>query len=114
LSGKGKATGYSNSAGARTLLNLTKTRVWQPWQAYADLTYEDVKHEIDAGYEAAVTKWEEAEKVGEKRPNRFTFQNAFLKTRYEGETEEMKAKVEEHRLKKLDVGPDEVNCQYQV
>jgi hypothetical protein len=76
--------------------------------------YENVKHEIDAGYDAAVKEWEEAEKIGEKKPNRFSFQNAFLKRRYEGETEEMKKKVEEHRLQKLDVGPDEANRQHQM
>ena len=107
-----------NPSNGRTLLNLTKQRVWQPWQAYAHLKYQDMKAEIDEGYTAALKKWEaennESKKSGEKKPIRFTFQNAFLKARYEAESEEMKATIEEYRQKMMEVGPDELNRQRQM
>ena len=104
--------------GVRTLLNLAKPRDWHPWQAYADLVYPDLKAEIDAGYAVLLKKWNEenpeGEKNGEKKPIQFAFMNEFLRERYEAKSNEMKAKVEEHRKKMREVGPDEVNCQYQM
>lgn len=80
--------------------------------------YKDLKPEIDAGYAAVLEKWNsennETEKTGEKKPVRFTFQNAFLMARYLAESDEMKAKVEEHRMKMLEVGSDEVNRLHQM
>lgn len=114
MSGKGN----QSVEGVRTLLNLAKPRAWQPWQAYSDLVYPELKGEIDAGFAAHLKRWNEenpeGEKNGQKKPIRFVFMNEFLKARYEAESDEMKAKVEEHRKKMHEVGPDEVNRQYQM
>ena len=96
------------------MLNLNRQRAWQPWQAYSDLKYKDWKSEIEAQFDVLVKKWDEGHVEGEKQPLRFTFQNAFLKEKLEGESDEMKARVEEHRLKMAEVPPDEVNRQYQM
>jgi hypothetical protein len=95
-------------------LNLTKPRAWKPWQAYADLMYNELKPEIETGYADLLKKWEMEHADGVKKPVRFTFQNAFLKARLEAESDKMKAKVEEHRSKTLEVAPDELNRQYQM
>lgn len=104
--------------GLRAVLNLTKPRAWQPWQAYADLAYKTLKPDIDQGYEDILKKWisehPEGEKDGEKKPNRFAYMNAFLRTKLEAESEEMKEKVEAHRLKMVEIAPDELNRQYQL
>ena len=75
-------TGVKNQ-GSRALLNLSKPRTWHAWQAYSDLKYKDWKDEIDTEYTAAVEKWKiqnpEGEINGEKKPNRFIFQNTFLR-----------------------------------
>ena len=95
-------------------MNLTKPRAWQPWQAYADLKYNELKPEIEKGYADLLKKWEVEHADGKKKPARFTFQNAFLKAKLNAESDEMKAIVEEHRLKTLEVAPDELNRQYQM
>ena len=73
---------------------------------------------IDAGYAGHLKGWKKenpnGEKNGEKKPTRFAFMNKLLRERYEAKSDEMKAKVEEHRKKILAVGPDEVNRQYQM
>lgn len=80
--------------------------------------YPELKATIDAGYAARLEGWKKenpnGEKNGEKKPTRFAFMNELLRERYEAESDEMKAKVEEHRKKILEVGPDEVNRQYQM
>jgi hypothetical protein len=80
--------------------------------------YKTLKSEIDRGYTDLLQKWNsehsEGEKDGEKKPNRFAYMNSFLKERFEREDDEMKEKVEAHRLKMLEIAPDEVNRQYQV
>jgi hypothetical protein len=80
--------------------------------------YPQLKPEIDAGYAALLKSWNkenpEGEKNRQKKPIRFVFMNEFLRERYQAETDEMKAKVEEHRKKMHEVGPDEVNRQYQM
>ena len=80
--------------------------------------YPELKGEIDAGFAAHLKRWNEenpeGEKNGQKKLIRFVFMNEFLKARYEAESDEMKAKVEEHRKKMHEVGPDEVNRQYQM
>ncbi|KIJ91103.1 hypothetical protein K443DRAFT_126330 [Laccaria amethystina LaAM-08-1] len=104
--------------GLRAVLNLTKTRAWQPWQAYADLMYKTLKPDIDRGYADLLEKWisehPEGETEGEKKPNRFAYMNAFLKEKFEAESEEMREEVEAHRLKMVEIAPDEVNRQYQI
>jgi hypothetical protein len=104
----------SGGNSGRTLLNLTKPRVWQPWQAYADLKYNELKPEIEAGYAVLLEKWKEGHADGEKKPVRFAYQNSFLKARLEAESDEMKTKVEEHRTKIVQISPDELNRQYQM
>jgi len=114
LSGKGD----QSINGVHTLLNLAKPHAWQLWQAYADLVYLELKAKIDAGYAVLLKKWSEehpeGEKNGEKKPTQFSFMNEFLREKYEAESDEMKAKVEEHQKKMNEVGPDEVNRQYQM
>jgi len=80
--------------------------------------YKDFKSEIDAGYAAMLEAWNvenrDGPKDGQKKPSRFAYQNTFLREKYDAESEEMKARVEEYRAKTLDVAPNEVNRQYQL
>jgi len=90
--------GDKSIGGVHTLLNLAKPCAWQPWQAYTDLVYLELKAEIDAGYAVLLKKWNEENpeggKNGEKKPIQFAFMNEFLRERYEARSDEMKAKVE--------------------
>ena len=114
MSGKGD----QSVDGVRTLLNLAKPHAWHLWQVYADLVYLELKAKIDAGFAVLLKRWNEENPEGEKnrqkKPICFVFMNKFLRERYEAKSDEMKAKVEEHRKKMLEVGPDEVNHQYQM
>jgi len=88
--GKMKATG---------LLKLHKHRMWQPWQAYHNLTYESKwKAEIDHCWNEYTIKWK-GENLGQAlEKTRFEFMNAFIKDKYEAESLEVKAEVEKHRI----------------
>lgn len=77
-----------------------------------------MKAEIDAGYAVHLKRWNEenpdGQKNGQKKPTLFAFRNNVLMKRYKAKSEEMKAKVEEHRKGLSEPGPDEVNRQYQM
>jgi hypothetical protein len=93
---------------------LHKRRVWQPWQAYHNLTYETKwKAEIDEKWQVFRTSWQNENPGQPLIKTRFEFMNAFIKEKFETETPEMKAQVEEHRHKMNTKAPDEVNDLFQ-
>lgn len=100
--------------GLKGAITLKKRRLWQPVQAYHDLTYEQIwKPIIDVEWEYHL-KNQNADNQGQVlNKNRFVFMNQFMRDRYNEEDEEMKQRVEEHRqAKSRDTSPDDKNDAY--
>jgi len=103
--GKMKATG---------LLKLHKLRMWQPWQAYHNLTYESKwKAEINRCWNEYTIKWKGENPGQALEKTRFEFMNAFIKDKYEAESLEVKAEVEKHHQNIMAKAPGEINKSYQ-
>jgi len=89
--------------------------LWQPVQAYHDLTYEEIwKPIIDVEWDYHLKIWK-ADNQGQvpDKKNRFVFMNNFMRDRYNEEDEEMKQRVEEHRqANSRDTSPDDNNDAY--
>lgn len=94
-------------------LKMKKKRVKQAWQAYHVMTYEKKwKAVIDTEWAAYIAKWA-AEHPGEECPTkRFVFMNAFMRQKYSEESAEVKAEVEEFRLKEQSI-PEDINVTFQ-
>ena len=99
---------------ATGLLKLHKRRMWQPWQAYHNLTYESKwKAEIDRCWNEYTIKWKGENPGQALRKTRFEFTNAFIKDKYKAETLKVKAEVEKHRQNIMAKAPGKVNKSYQ-
>jgi hypothetical protein len=103
-----------SSQGPKGPLTLKKRRMWQPVQAYHDLTYEQIwKPIIDVEWEYYLKNWNASNQGQPPDKNRFVFMNVFMRDRYSEEDEEMKQRVEEHRqAKSRDPSPDDINEAY--
>ncbi|KDR76585.1 hypothetical protein GALMADRAFT_66873 [Galerina marginata CBS 339.88] len=90
--------GSTSGTGTRGVLKITQSRLKQEWQVYQLMTYESKwKAVIDNEWETYKKKWEE-DHAGTKLPQgRFAFMNTFLKTKYNEESEEVKAEVRTRR-----------------
>ncbi|KAM6489977.1 hypothetical protein JOM56_014556 [Amanita muscaria] len=96
------------------ILKLHKRRLWQPWQAYHNLTYETKwKGEISYKWEEFTTAWVKENPGLPLSKTRFEFSNSFIKEKFETESQEMKDKVEEHRQNTNTKSPDDVNKGFQ-
>ena len=88
--------------------------MWQPVQAYHDLTYEQIwKPIINIEWEYYLKNGNADNQGQAPDKNRFAFMNHFMRDRYNEEDEEMKQRVEEHRqTKSRDTSPDDLNDAY--
>lgn len=77
-------------------------RKLQPWQAYHALTYESQwKTEVNAAWMAYKNTWMAEHPAEEKPPkNRFQIMIEFMKEKFEMETDEMKNRCKEFRMKR--------------
>ena len=102
------------SKGTKTVLKLKKCRIPQSFQAYHDLTYDSIwKPIIDIEWQYFVHRWKEENTNKEFTQNRFAFMNSFMRERFNEEDEETKVLVEEHRQKKMQTSPNDLNATYQ-
>jgi hypothetical protein len=76
-----------------------KPKVWQSWQAYKALTYESKwKPVVNEAWDDYVKTWEKEHPDEKPEKRRLVFLMEFMKEKLAGETDEMKKRVEEHRL----------------
>lgn len=95
------------------VLKYHKRRPLQPWQVYHSLTYESTwKKVIDEEWGEYTRTWLKEHPGEPLIKTRFEFMNTFIKEKYEGETQEMKEKVDDHRRKLLETSGN-VNQDYQ-
>lgn len=70
----------------------------QPWQAYHALTYESKwKAVIDQKWEEYNIEWAKEQPEQPLVKTQFEFMNAFIKEKYEAESDDTKERVEQHR-----------------
>ena len=109
----GNKDGAGTSRASKGILKLKKKRMWHSWQAYHNLTYDEIwKPIIEVEWDDYIKSWKAEHGDTPLTMNNFTFMNAFLKARYEDD-DELKEHVEEHRQKISKPPPAEVNASYQ-
>ncbi|KJA16797.1 hypothetical protein HYPSUDRAFT_147224 [Hypholoma sublateritium FD-334 SS-4] len=94
-----------SSRGTRGTIKLDmKPRKKQPWQAYQRMTYETQwKDVIDKAYDELRAEWKPKAPGDIFNLSRFEFMNDFMRKKYEEQSPEVKAKVEEFRQQKYDL-----------
>ena len=87
--------------------------MWHSWQAYHNLTYDEIwKPIIDVEWDYYITTWKAEHGDALLTINHFTFMNAFMKAHYE-DNDEIKEHVKKH-WQKINKPPlAEVNDSYQ-
>ena len=106
----GNKDGTGSSRASKGVLKLKKKRMWHSWQAYQDLTYDEIwKPIIDVEWDYYIMTWKAKHGNAPLTINCFTFMNAFMKACYE----ELKECIEEHQQKINKLPPAEVNASYQ-
>ena len=109
----GNKDGAGSSRASKGILRLKKKRMWHSWQAYHDLTYDEIwKPIIDIEWSYYIMNWKAEHGNAPLTINWFTFMNAFMKAHYEDD-DEIKEHVEEHQQKINKPPLAEVNASYQ-
>lgn len=96
-------------------LKLKKKRKMQAWQAYHAMTYQSKwKTVIDEEYETYLKDQQDSNSENGPAMTRFAYMNAFMRNKFEEETEEMKAEVEKYRLEADEPPANNLNITFQT